>query len=428
LGLGADVAARLAELGYPSAIVSLVRSCSNEDELLDVASMLAPDFQEGILELASGGQPAPRMGSEGLFVVADDEALRRALAFPFDEWRVFLHSAQRQIVDHPDDRHLVVAGGPGTGKTVCLIHRAVRLAQNCGSGEAVALVFHSPDMVAEGKRLLQMLVSPIPASLLLTDMIALGRRGRPQPSDIKRSVDSNSLFLMNMRLRALLIDEAQDLHRTTKNWIWAAPLALDPNQNLFAKQDADGRLQQFVAKADHAILDYGYRLSREIAEAAGGFIAEFMPPSQADGEVFEKIRARSAAIRFGFRGPSVRLRCADGPDERAKLLEQRASELASAVGAEHVGLVQFLTQNERAYHPVNQVEMPTPLRTPRSCKGLEFRSGVLFEPKLPEAGHREWPADTGFYVALTRFREEVDIITDCATAQRLASAGVGTLS
>ena len=62
-------------------------------------------------------------------VMANAEELRQALDHPWDKWIVFLHPAQRQIVERDYNGPARVAGSAGTGKTVVALHRAVHLAR-----------------------------------------------------------------------------------------------------------------------------------------------------------------------------------------------------------------------------------------------------------------------------------------------------------
>jgi superfamily I DNA/RNA helicase len=55
--------------------------------------------------------------------------LQRALEFPWDKWTVFLHPAQRQMVERDYSGAARVSGSAGTGKTVVALHRAVQLAR-----------------------------------------------------------------------------------------------------------------------------------------------------------------------------------------------------------------------------------------------------------------------------------------------------------
>ena len=57
------------------------------------------------------------------------EELERALDYPWEKWAVYLHPAQRQVVEKDYGGPFRVAGAAGTGKTIVAIHRAVFLAR-----------------------------------------------------------------------------------------------------------------------------------------------------------------------------------------------------------------------------------------------------------------------------------------------------------
>lgn len=127
--------------GVPPEWVSAVREV-NEDTLLDLADHLPAEAAEALLELATGGVPdmAPVAEPESdpfdhpdaqrrFRVVHNVEELERALEYPWEKWTVFLHPAQRQLVEREYNGPARVAGSAGTGKTVVALHRAVYLAR-----------------------------------------------------------------------------------------------------------------------------------------------------------------------------------------------------------------------------------------------------------------------------------------------------------
>lgn len=153
----------LLSYGVPPDWIERVRD-ANEDILLELADHLPSEAAEALLELAVGEtppfvQPAFAAASPLEFaesrtvaestaqyeVAADPfdhpdakrrfrlmgnvEELQRALDYPWDKWAVFLHPAQRQIVETNYSGPFRVAGAAGTGKTVVTIHRAVFLAR-----------------------------------------------------------------------------------------------------------------------------------------------------------------------------------------------------------------------------------------------------------------------------------------------------------
>lgn len=135
----------LMEFGVPEEWVEDVRG-ADEDTLLDVIGHLPQEAQEELLKLAVGERPekpVPAAASLDPFVhpdarrrfriVENQDELRRALEFPWEKWAVFLHPAQRQLVERHFAGPARVSGSAGTGKTVVALHRAVFVArQNPG--------------------------------------------------------------------------------------------------------------------------------------------------------------------------------------------------------------------------------------------------------------------------------------------------------
>ncbi|MCT2176285.1 UvrD-helicase domain-containing protein [Brachybacterium muris] len=75
-------------------------------------------------------------------LIEDDTALAEVLASgSFEKWRIFLHPEQKTYVEVKTRGPYRVTGGAGTGKTVVLVHRAVRLARKAAeSGGSARIV------------------------------------------------------------------------------------------------------------------------------------------------------------------------------------------------------------------------------------------------------------------------------------------------
>ena len=127
--------------GVPVEWLNDVRAAT-EETLLDLADHLPGEAAEALLQLATGGapdRPAPSVAGTDPFahpdaqrrfrVMEDVEALERALDYPWEKWTVFLHPAQRQLVEREYSGPARVAGSAGTGKTIVALHRAVHLAR-----------------------------------------------------------------------------------------------------------------------------------------------------------------------------------------------------------------------------------------------------------------------------------------------------------
>jgi mRNA-degrading endonuclease RelE of RelBE toxin-antitoxin system len=149
---------QLLTFGVPVEWLADVRN-ANEDSILDLANHLPSEAAEALLNLATGATPQrvesgvhayapwqaaitiPSGASKQIaadpfshpdalrrFRVVNQEELERAFEFPWDKWTIFLHPAQRHLVERNYSRPARVSGSAGTGKTIVALHRAVYLA------------------------------------------------------------------------------------------------------------------------------------------------------------------------------------------------------------------------------------------------------------------------------------------------------------
>jgi superfamily I DNA/RNA helicase len=127
--------------GVPAEWLGDVRQAT-EDTVLALADHLPAEAAEALLELATGGtpqKPRPAPAAADPFehpdarrrfrMMADVEELERALEYPWERWTVFLHPAQRELVEGRFVGPARISGSAGTGKTVVALHRAVYLAR-----------------------------------------------------------------------------------------------------------------------------------------------------------------------------------------------------------------------------------------------------------------------------------------------------------
>ena len=116
---------------------------ADEDALLELALHLPGEAAEALLSLAvgetpevapavvAGADPFDHPDAQRRFRVMNNvEELERALNYPWDKWAVFLHPAQRELVERSFNGPARVSGSAGTGKTVVALHRAVYLARS----------------------------------------------------------------------------------------------------------------------------------------------------------------------------------------------------------------------------------------------------------------------------------------------------------
>ena len=147
---------KLLGYGVPAEWLEDVKQ-SNEDSLLELADHLPGEAAEALLELAVGAIPKPTKvaGSDldpfnhpdaqrRFRTVNDIEALERALNFPWEKWIIFLHPAQRHLVEKKFNGSARVSGSAGTGKTIAALHRAVSLARNNPDARVLLTTFSNP--------------------------------------------------------------------------------------------------------------------------------------------------------------------------------------------------------------------------------------------------------------------------------------------
>src|SRR5207244_13449293 len=77
-------------------------------------------------------------------LVGDYEELARALQYPWDRWAIFLHPAQRELVERRFSGPARVSGSAGTGKTVVALHRAAFLARAARDARVLLTTFSDP--------------------------------------------------------------------------------------------------------------------------------------------------------------------------------------------------------------------------------------------------------------------------------------------
>lgn len=167
----------LRAFGFPEHVVVALRSLDTDDELLALESSLsAADFERAFNLLAFGdpnGEEAartvrdaeaaalteatepeptpedreierelsdPRRGA--LFTRVEPDFLKEVLGRPIEDWMIFLHPDQRQVVTRHYEGPARVRGAAGTGKTVVGLHRASWLAERARErGESRTLLF-----------------------------------------------------------------------------------------------------------------------------------------------------------------------------------------------------------------------------------------------------------------------------------------------
>ena len=197
--------------GVPVEWLGDVRAAT-EDTLLDLAGHLPAEAAEALLQLATGGAPTvpAAAGADAdpfahpdaqrrFRVMADVEALERALDYPWEKWTVFLHPAQRQLVEREYNGPARVSGSAGTGKTIVALHRAVHLARTHPESRVLLATFSEALATALRVRLARLIGNEpkIAERLEVQSMSGIGRRlyaARAGRLDLVRDADVRTLL------------------------------------------------------------------------------------------------------------------------------------------------------------------------------------------------------------------------------------------
>jgi plasmid maintenance system killer protein len=143
-------------LGVPEDWVDDIRSAT-EDRFLDLAVHLPGEAAEALLDFISTGQlrqpetatftgtPFEHPDALRRFRVLDDrEELEQALEFPWEKWILYLHPAQRAVVERDFGGPARVSGSAGTGKTVVALHRIKRILDEDPTARPLLTTFSDP--------------------------------------------------------------------------------------------------------------------------------------------------------------------------------------------------------------------------------------------------------------------------------------------
>ncbi len=146
----------LLSYGVPMDWIDDAKSAT-EDTLFDIAEHLPREAAEALLDLAVGTKPqipVPPSATESPFehpdaqrrfrVMENVEELNLALEFPWDQWTVFLHPSQKQVVEQSFTGPARVCGSAGTGKTVVALHRAANILKREARARLLLTTFSLP--------------------------------------------------------------------------------------------------------------------------------------------------------------------------------------------------------------------------------------------------------------------------------------------
>jgi len=182
----------------------------------------------------------------------------------------------------------------------------------------------------------------------VVDMIAIGRDGRPRWGDVVGPSASSNGYLVHtgQEVLALLIDESQDVHRTTKSYIFGrrpevrthVTAAIDLNQNIFAKNTEEGNYLRFLERARIIPLRYSYRIPREAGMLALHLLRQSSVEESVETQPVKRLRELAREMSFGFAADFIKVYAYSEISTAFKHASKQKHDLESS-GVKDIGIV-----------------------------------------------------------------------------------------
>jgi superfamily I DNA/RNA helicase len=141
--MNTDADLEKAESGFPQEAYEalyLLAAGSSVDEVF--AEVQKPKEEERLVDTSDFDKALRNDDSQRRFYIVEDaQGLAEVLTAPLDQWRIFLHPKQRQLVRSRFNGPARVLGGAGTGKTAVARHRARHLAEQVYVGREDRILF-----------------------------------------------------------------------------------------------------------------------------------------------------------------------------------------------------------------------------------------------------------------------------------------------
>lgn len=407
--------ARRSYAALPEVVGDWLAGIDDESQLLEAISTLSPEWQSLALTAATEGETFGVPPSD--IISVDDAYLEFALRFPTQRWRVFLHPKQKYLIEKPLGRNLLVKGGPGSGKTVTLVHRFVRFKNTCPDKPPLLVALNPPTRKALLEAYASLDSAPVGDLVLSVDDLPKNR-GR-----------LNKLFA---RYSTVLIDEGQDIPvallsnlKTSlerKEQLPPLLIAYDPNQAVV--QPSGYAFEQVRQFFDVVTLDYCYRSTHQIVQYNGRILEHLH--KDYEGKDFQNHHHITATrdneianMIAALQGPEVTVdKVADS--DRLKTVVARVHELRTEAGDDGIAVIVVAGNSDiKSIERDIQFQLGDniPVLSSVKAKGLEFFRGVVVDClNYDNAAQRQitqarYRLLSQLYVGATRFRDRLIVVT-----------------
>ena len=434
-------------------MVESLRNINSDEELFSYIEDQPEELQEKLFDIAMRALKANSCKISNRFgvrVITDDKILEDALNYPLDLWRIFLHPKQESIINTPIMQSVMITGAPGTGKTVCLIHKAKKLENCIKDGECIIISTFKETLK---KYLLQMLTSLSydKEKIFIVDITQLNQIKDKSITEnldgfFRWQKDNLYYYRKNVKylVRHILFDEYQDFSKGTLTTILQMSsivpftISYDYSQSIYKKINRSVDTLEF-ANADKYILDYSYRVNSRILiklKRIMKLISMLSHEDEIQGGVTDEERLIVDITQSAIEGSDIRLIPYSSKKEKDTLLEEEYNSYRNTYKVDEIVVTHFipdffcnLQQDENFRSDIIPLSVRSSYLYLPTLKGKEYKAGIIIMDDIVcqllntnrilfnriDSQLRTPKQNVRFYlnllyVALSRFRDYITIL------------------
>lgn len=397
----------------------------------------------------------------------DDKELADALKYPLDLWRIFLHPSQEKVISLPPDSSRFITGGPGTGKTVCLVHRIKRVMQLLIEDQQVLLITYKDQLSGYIRDMMSKMDIDI-SRIIIADVTEMNEasiinttsRSISQSAPINADIIGENYFVITndrlyyhgnygdrpIQLIHIFVDEYQDFKNLQLDIIHQlidfvpCTICVDYSQAIYRppRKKVRDTVTVNIDEEDIVQLSYCYRLNDQIIQClrnillATRLIASFSRGAKYKFEVIPREEEIIASLTPAIFGAPPKVFKYESEEDLHVFLTRHVSQITDIFSENEVVVTTFFPeiykypQEDVGYH---KESLPDPIqcyyRYAYTLKGLEWKAGVvvlddvicnllnlnqsLFINQVPDGfkggGDNIKRMFNLLYVALSRFRD-----------------------
>lgn len=289
-----------------------------------------------------------------------------------------LSSRQQEIINDKDSRYIVVAAGPGSGKTRVLVHKlaSLLLLEDVKHEQLLMLTFSRAAATEFKKRLIELVGNAAHFVDIKTfhsySFDLLGRQGSLEEADsvVLRAADmieNGEVEVSKIAKSVLVIDEAQDMGADDFRLVRALMqrnedmrvIAVgDDDQNIYAFRGSNSKYLRSLVTDDGATLyemTENYRSAKEIVNLANRFVQRIpnrMKHAPIKAVTSEKgiVKILPAGSKFAFHHSSI-----DGSTAILTRTNEQALQVAYQLSQQ--GIRPLLVQSGNGFRFINLAEV-----------------------------------------------------------------------